>query len=665
MHSEDHHDRNSEPPKSILGWFRRILIGKPRDLTNSATLHNISLVAFLAWVGLGADGLSSSAYGPEEAFKALAGFEYLAIFLMAFTAFTVFILAFSYQRIIEEFPNGGGGYVVTSKILGKKIGVISGCALVVDYILTITISVAASGDALFSLLPVIYYGWKLPVEICVIFVLILLNLRGVKESVMVLTPIFLIFIVTHVFAIAWGIGTHLPQVAETSQVMQLSLQEGLSSVGFLSLFLIFIHAYSLGGGTYTGIEAVSNGLAIMREPKVRTAKRTMLYMAISLAFTAGGLILCYLLWQVTPEAGKTMNAVLFEKITATLPFGAWFVIVALVSEGFLLIVAAQAGFIDGPRVLANMAHDAWVPKRLGFLSDRLTTSNGIVLMGGAALVALLYTQGKVSHLVVMYSINVFVTFTLSIFSMLRLYWRQGPSRPKWFSGMLIFSTGFLLSLTILVITTFEKFMEGGWVTLGITGSLIGLCFIIKRHYYEVTKRLSQVYTEVDKIDPTAPANELPVEPNAKTAVILVDSYGGGIGVFIVQTILREFPGIFKNFVFVSIGVLHSGRFKGEGAIETLAASTSTTLERYVELGKKLGVRSTYRMAIGTEVVKEAVNLCDEVAQEFPHSTFFAGKVIFSEERWYHRILHNETGLSLQRRMQLLGHTMVILPAKVD
>ena len=135
--------------------------------------------------------------------------------------------------------------------------------------------------------------------------------------------------------------------------------------------LLFIHAYSLGGGTYTGIEAVSNGLPIMREPRVQTGKRTMLYMAISLAFTAAGLIVCYLLWDIRHVEGKTMNAVLARSFAGTSPLGDTFMILVLVSEGALLVVAAQAGFVDGPRVLANMAVDSWMPHRFAALSDRL------------------------------------------------------------------------------------------------------------------------------------------------------------------------------------------------------------------------------------------------------------------------------------------------------
>src|SRR5262249_53220916 len=149
-------------------------------------------------------------------------------------------------------------------------------------------------------------------------------------------------------------------------------EQGLSTVGAVGLLLLFVRAYSLGGGTYTGIEAVSNGIPIMREPRVQTARRTMRYMAVSLAITASGLLLCYLLWQIQPVGGKTMNGVLVERMAGHSTLGTAFWITTLLSEGLLLVVAAQAGFIDGPRVLANMAVDSWVPHRFAALSERLT-----------------------------------------------------------------------------------------------------------------------------------------------------------------------------------------------------------------------------------------------------------------------------------------------------
>src|SRR5258705_931539 len=424
-------DATSEPPpppprERAFKRVSRAVLGGPKNLQDPHLFHSLSLAAFLAWVGLGADGLSSSAYGPEEAFKNLGDHQYLAVFLAALTGLTVVVIAASYSKIIEHFPFGGGGYVVASRLIGPRAGLISGSALLVDYVLTITTCIAAAGAAVLSSLPQNIHSLKLPVEFLVIGLLTVLNLRGVKESVRTLVPVFLVFLLAHVVMIGGSVFFPLGRADEVARSVSTGLSHALGTIGFFATAALFLRAFSLGAGTYTGIEAVSNGLQIMREPRVATAKRTMVYMAVSLALTAAGIILGYLLMDVHSVPGKTMNAVLADRLAgswnlAGIPLGHGFVVITLTSEALLLFVAAQAGFIDGPRVMANMAHDSWLPHRFSALSDRLTMQNGVLLMGGAGFLMLLHTRGKVDTLVVLYSINVFLTCPLTQAAMLR-YW---------------------------------------------------------------------------------------------------------------------------------------------------------------------------------------------------------------------------------------------------
>src|SRR3954451_22907792 len=166
-----------------MSRIRRFVIGKARSVSDPEIFRHTTLIAFLAWVGLGADGLSSSAYGPEEAYKALGPHSHLAIILTAMTAITIAVISTAYANLIEYFPGGGGGYLVATKLLGNRTGVVSGCALLVDYVLTITISIASACDQFFSFVPLPYHHYKVPVEIAILVFLIILNLRGVKESV--------------------------------------------------------------------------------------------------------------------------------------------------------------------------------------------------------------------------------------------------------------------------------------------------------------------------------------------------------------------------------------------------------------------------------------------------------------------------------------------------
>ena len=472
--------------------LKRTLIGKPRDIKDPSLFHKIALIPLLAWVGLGADGLSSASYGPEEAFKVLGQHTYLAVALAVATALTVFIISYAYSRIIEYFPSGGGGYIVATHTLGEKAGVLSGSALLVDYMLTITVSIVACGDAIFSFFPASAQPFKTPFEVLAIIFLVVINLRGVKESVTILAPIFVVFVLTHVFLIGYGVLKHVPEIGAVAADLRTGFQGGLTTLGLGGMALLFLRAFSMGGGTYTGIEAVSNGLQILREPRVHNGKKTMVYMSVSLALTAGGILVCYLLLGVSPVAGKTLNAVLAGEVFGGWSFGGVLALITIFTEGALLLVAAQTGFVDGPRVMANMAVDYWFPHRFASLSDRLTMQNGVLLMGGAAIALLLYSRGRISTLVVMYSINVFLTFSLSELGMSRFFIRNRRTDPNWKKHLPVHLIGLTVCLTILVVTTFEKFTHGGWLTLVITSVVIALCYLIKGHYNRVRKGVREL-----------------------------------------------------------------------------------------------------------------------------------------------------------------------------
>ena len=649
--------------------LKNILVGKARDPMDPRIFHHVTLVAFLAWVGLGADGLSSSAYGPEEAFKALGQHAYLAVVLAVMIAGTVLIISACYSKVIELFPGGGGGYLVATKLLGPRFGVVSGCALIVDYVLTISTSVASGIDQIFSLLPASLHHAAFPSKLVILGLLIILNLRGVKESVTVLVPIFLLFIGTHFAMIAAALVQHffaLPSVfsGAVHEARQTSI-----SLGFLPMFLIILRAYSLGGGAYTGIEAVSNGVQILREPKVPNAKRTMLYMAVSLAFTAGGIILAYLLTGSRPHPTKVMNAVLAERV-----FGSWtiggfsagqvLVVVTLVSAGCLLFVAAQTGFLDGPRILSNMATDSWAPHRFAQLSDRLVTNNGIWLMGLAAFATLLYTRGSVSQLLIMYAINVFLTFSLTLLGMTRHWWMERRSDPRWFPKFLLQLLGLVLCGSILVVTIYEKFGEGGWVTVVVTATVVSAAFAVKRHYLRVREQLRRLDDTLMNI-PLRPHTEPPTAiPREEPVAVMLVSGFSGLGVHTVLSIQNLFPRLYKNYVFASAGVIDSSHFKGVAEIEELKKKTVEDLEQYVEFAHRLGFRAEYRYKIGTEAVEQVIELCEEIRREFPRSIFYLGQLVFENDRFYYRLLHNETAFAIQRRLQFAGLQAIVLPIRV-
>jgi hypothetical protein len=396
------------------------------------------------------------------------------------------------------------------------------------------------------------------------------------------------------------------------------------------------------------------------------------------------------------EPGKTMNAVLLEKVignfsVAGLPVGRVFVVVTLLSEGALLLVAAQAGFLDGPRVMANMATDSWLPHRFAALSDRLSMRNGILLMAVAAFGALLYTRGDVSRLVVMYSINVFVTFSLSNLAMAWFWIRDRAEHPDWKRHLPAHVLALVLCLTILAITVYEKIGEGGWVTLLVTAVLIALCFGIRIHYKRVHNALKHLDVELPsplEVDVLLPQlqQDLPPrasfapdasvrrleehhgardpDPSKSVALLFVGGYSG-LGRHALTTLLHMFPGHFEGVVFVSVAAVDSESFKGPDQLDALEERTRESLLRYECYAHTLGLRASSALSVGTDVSVECERIARGIVKRYPKALFVAGQLIFDKETFWNRALHNETAFIVQKRLQHKGIPMIVVPVRID
>jgi len=654
----------------MLRKIKDAIIGKALKPQDQGLAHNMSLIAFFAWVGLGADGLSSSCYGPEEAYLALgAGHTHLSIFVAIATALTVIIISASYNQIIDLFPNGGGGYLVASRLLSPNVGMVSGCALMIDYLLTIAISLASGTDALFSFIPLEYQGFKLSFCVGSLLLLMILNMRGVKESILPLVPIFIMFIVTHFILIVYAIFTHTQNVPTIITNTHTEISQTYTQMGLWGMLFLILKAYSLGAGTFTGIEAVSNGLPILREPRAKTGKRTMVYMTVSLVFTVLGLFLAYLIYDVAHQPGKTLNAVLFETVSSRWGFaGHVFVYVSLLSEAFILFIAAQSGFLGGPRVLANMAIDRWFPTKFAALSDRLVTQKGVLLMGIAALITIVATNASVKYLVVLYSINVFITFSLSQLGMVRHWWQERREVKDWLKRFAINGISLVLTTFILISVIILKFHEGGWVTMVVTGSLVALAILVKRHYLKTAKQLRRLNNLVQAAYvSTSDGNEAvqnpPLDPNSKTAVLVVNGFNG-LGLHTLFNVVRLFGKEFKNFVFIQVGVIDAGNYKGGDDVKNLHLKVNNDIERYVRFMHAQGCFAESLTLTGTDVIDEVEKISPSLLQRFPGVVFFGGQIVFEKESLLTRWLHNYTVFSLQRRLYNYGIPFMVMPIRV-
>jgi hypothetical protein len=311
--------------------------------------------------------------------------------------------------------------------------------------------------------------------------------------------------------------------------------------------------------------------------------------------------------------------------------------------------------------MANMAVDGWLPRRFAAVSDRLTMQNGVILMSVAAVAALAYTRGGITLLVVMYAINVFITFSLAQLAMCR-YWIRRAGEAGRAEGLAVHGVALALCASILGVMLFEKMAEGGWVTVGVTAGCVALCAAIRRHYRTVAARIREVERTFERLDEAiSAAKEIPpFDPEAPTAAILVGGYGR-LGLHSVLNIYRLFPMTFRNVVFVSVGVVDSDFFRGDGGVERIEAKVRETLRRYEEFARKMGVPSRSYHRVGTDVVDEAAELCLEAAKRHPRAVFFAGEIVFDEPHWWQRLLHNETAYAIQRRIRHAGLPLVVMP----
>jgi K+ potassium transporter len=384
---------------------------------------------------------------------------------------------------------------------------------------------------------------------------------------------------------------------------------------------------------------------------------------------AAGIILLYLLWGVKKVEGQTLNATTFYIITEVwnyknIEFGKFIVPIVLILEAGLLFVAANSGFLAGPTVVANMASDEWMPKSFSSLSSRLVVKNGILFMAVAAITTLLITKGHVHVLVVLYSINVFITFSLSLLG-LSIYWlRNRKRKPKWKRKLLISAVGFIVCFGILTVTIFEKFYQGGWITLLITSIFIVAGFMIRRTYRNFKLRLLQKELHFYSYD-VAPQN-IPNEESDKsapTAAIIVDQNFGS-GMHCLLEIKKLFPGIFQNFIFVTVGEVDSNIFREEKKWRDMRRKTKVVLRKYRNYCNANGRFAKAYVGYGTDIVEKLTKLTERVAKDYQNTVFFGTKFIFDNENIVNQILHNHIPYIMQRRLHNRGLNMVILPMKI-
>lgn len=477
------------PGSRLLPRLRRIVLGAPLP----SRLERAERVGVLAAVGLiGADMIASSVYGPEEMMRMLgeAGPDALRLAIPIGVCVIVLlaVLAVSYQQTVGAYPSGAGGYIVASDNLGPTLGVIAAAALMVDYTLDVAVSIATGVQSLTSAVPELA-GARVWINLGVLAVLTVANLRGIRTAgALFSVPVHLYIVGTLAVLIfgvyRWSSGTLPPY--EPSPSAAAALAQPTEAIG---LFLV-LRAFSGAAVALTGIEAVSNGVQYFKPPETNNAKKALVLMA--LAFGAIFMGIAFLASQLGVIADPDEVETVLSQITRTLVGRGWLFVVLQGLALVMLMLAADTGFADFPRLLAMLGNDGYVPSAFSARGVRLSFSNGIVLIALVSGVLIVVFQGSVAGLVPLFTIGAFLTFTFSQTGMVRHWWRKRGAGWHW--RMVINGVGAATTTLVLAVVLISKFMYGAWIVVLIVPLIVLALRAVGKHNRRLKAHL--------RIDPT-------------------------------------------------------------------------------------------------------------------------------------------------------------------
>ncbi|MFD0825995.1 APC family permease [Neobacillus sp. M.A.Huq-85] len=456
--------------------FKRALIGKP---LKSSALGEQRLGILKALAILSSDALSSVAYGPEQILIVLSTLGLIAFWYSVPIGIGVLILLaaliLSYRQIIYAYPHGGGAYVVSKNNLGKNVGLIAGSSLLVDYILTVAVSVSAGTDAITSAFPQLH-----PINVIIasflVVLITILNLRGITESASILAyPVYL-FVLALVILIGVGIWN-----ISSGQINTNSHSPIGTAVPGISLFFL-LRAFSSGCSALTGVEAVSNAVPNFKEPEAKNAVHTLVLMGIILAILFSGIMFLAYWLGITPNNKETVVSQMAAKL-----FGRNFLYYFVQgTTALILVLAANTGFSAFPMLAVNFAMDKYMPRMFLNRGDRLGYSNGIITLGVASILLIIIFKGETEQLIPLYAVGVFIPFTLSQTGMIVKWVREKPT--GWLFKMFINLIGALITFTVVLIFFLTKFSHV-WYILIFLPIIVFLCHQIKKHYDAVGEQL--------------------------------------------------------------------------------------------------------------------------------------------------------------------------------
>jgi amino acid transporter len=474
------------PRKSVFSKLRRTLFGAPIPTSRA---HHEKLSAVTGLAVFSSDALSSVAYATEAILSVLILFAatavHLQIWITVAVAGLIAIIANSYRQTIRAYPHGGGSYIVASENLGETPGVIAGAALLIDYVLTVAVSIAAGVAAVSSAYPPLHEH-LVGLSIFFIAVVAWANLRGLRESGALFAFPTYGFVITMFLVIAAG----LYRVMTGVPVEQKVIGESIGIERNVALWFILLRAFSAGCTALTGIEAVADGVQSFRAPEAKTATKTLIRMAVILTimFLGIGYVALHLPVVSLLSAKNPEYRTLTSQIAA-FAFGANNVMfyVAQFFTAAILILAANTAFADFPRLSSFLARDGYLPRYMSRVGDRLVFHNGIIVLAVAASVLVVIFQGELDNLLPLYAVGVFTAFTLSQAGMV-MHWKN-TKEPGWRRSMVSNIVGSVLCFAVLLIILLTKFAEGAWIIVVIMPLICIVLIMINRRYRNMSAQM--------------------------------------------------------------------------------------------------------------------------------------------------------------------------------
>ncbi|MGE7914941.1 APC family permease [Lysinibacillus xylanilyticus] len=467
--------------------LKRYVIGRP---LRSDTLGEQKLNKRKALAILSSDALSSVAYGPEQILIVLMTVSTVAFwYSLPIAAGVVVLLAaliFSYRQVIFAYPHGGGAYVVSRENLGVNAGLVAGGSLLVDYILTVAVSVSAGTDAITSAFPSLH-PYNVIIAVFFVICLTLLNLRGVTESASILA--YPVYLFVAVMLILIGVGIY--NVATGQVPAELSPKVGTPVAG-ISLFIL-LKAFASGSSALTGVEAISNAIPNFKDPGPKNASKTLLAMGGILAVLFIGIVSLAYFYGIAPNAEETVVSQIAEASVGR----NFFYYIVQGTTAMILVLAANTGYSAFPLLAVNLSKDRFIPRMFQIRGDRLGYSNGILMLGLAAIVLIILFDGETEHLIPLYAVGVFIPFTLAQAGMMRKWWREKPK--GWVAKFAINTIGAVISFVVAMMFFVTKLPQV-WPVFIFLPMIILMFHRIKKHYQAVGEQLRLNNEELPEIE---------------------------------------------------------------------------------------------------------------------------------------------------------------------